>query len=79
MTIVHYNQRAEWTSAKSSILIFFHVHVLLTSQAAAVRFLGPYVVSRASSRLYIHFARRPPLAMGARVLFPWSLTVFLAS
>jgi hypothetical protein len=44
---VHYKQRAEWKSAtyNSAILIIFHVQVVLTSQAAAVRFLGPYVLS----------------------------------
>ncbi len=67
---VHYNQRAEWTSAtyNSSILIIFHVHLVLTSQAAAVRFLGPNVLSRASTRLYIHLHIGPPCDGGPRVI-----------
>ncbi len=67
---VHYKQRAEWTftTYNSSILIIFHVHIVLTSQAAAVRFLGPYVLSRASTRLYIHLHVVPPRDGGPRVI-----------
>ncbi len=69
-TIVHYNQRAEWLSAtyNTSSLILFHVHVVLSSQAAAVRIFRPYVLSRASTWHYIHLHVNPPCDGGSRAI-----------
>jgi hypothetical protein len=67
MTIVHYKQRAGSSPRKTVLVLVFHVHRTRSLHVLMLISLpGPNVLSRASTWLYIHSARKSPSRWGPR-------------